>query len=216
MQLRAPFNYNKTAWGSPHFYREWNIFKDKLLWSLQTCLNFIYWVGSLGTQWTGVAGPYHLDLYSQNRSVLIKISRFLEGGGGGDDWWWAMLNGSEGNVAWGDATIMKNKTRKKPDEPLCSSGTPGQCHWGLSDELGPEQHQAGTPCMHWTETKLSGSDGKQVTVTARHLCAPAFLLSLSPRYLWAAMGPGNCSPALQEHLQTLHLVLLIFTGFTWG
>lgn len=81
MQFRALFNYNKNTGISPHFYRERNIFKDKLLWSLQTCLNFIYWIGTLGTQWTGKAGSYYLGLYSQNKSVLINRSRVLEAGG---------------------------------------------------------------------------------------------------------------------------------------
>lgn len=118
-----------------------------------------------------------------------------------------MLHGSEGNVAWGDATIMKNQTRMnlvgQEEGGSCSSGTPGQ-------GLGSEQHHTGTPCMHCTKTKLSVGDGEQVKVIARHLCAPAFVLSLSPRYLCAAMGPGNRCPALQEPLKILHLILLIF------
>lgn len=81
VQFRALFNYNENTGVSPHFYRKLNIFKDELLWSLQTCLNFVYWIESLGTQWTGRAGSYHLSICSQNKSALINRSRFLDGGG---------------------------------------------------------------------------------------------------------------------------------------
>lgn len=80
MQFRALFNYNENTGLSPHFYRKLNIFKDKLLWSLQTCLNFVYWIESLGTQWTGKAGSSHLGICSQNKSALTNRSRFLDGG----------------------------------------------------------------------------------------------------------------------------------------
>lgn len=79
IQFRALFNEDKSAGFSPHFYRKRNIFKDMLLWSFQTCLNFIYWIELLVTQWRGKVGWYHLGLYSQNKSLLINRSRFWEG-----------------------------------------------------------------------------------------------------------------------------------------